>query len=89
MFVFARMYLSLVIIANSLKLRAIKIHHKLFTFSSTYLAQNRAIAFSKGSSGNIGFSVHVSSMYSRMMRDSAIGFSPCTSTGIFLWTGLY
>ena len=60
-----------------------------FTFSSMNLAQKRAVDFSKGSLGSRGFSCHVSSMYSRMTRDSATGFPLCTSTGIFLWTGLY
>ena len=45
-----------------------------FTFSSTNLAQKRAVDFSKGSLGSRGFSCHVSSMYSRMTRDSATGF---------------
>ena len=37
--------------------------------------------------GNNGYFFHVSSMYSRMMNDSAMGFWAWTRTGTFLWTG--
>ena len=46
--------------------------------------------FLYGSSGkNRGLFFQVSSIYSRIMSDSTSGFPLTTSTGTFLWTGLY
>ena len=59
------------------------------TFSSENFAQNRAMLLSYGSSGSKGLFFHVSSIYSRMTCDSAMGLPWCKSTGTFLWTGLY
>lgn len=43
------------------------------TFSAPNLIQNLAEALSKASFGNNGLCGHVSSMYSRMTKDSAMG----------------
>jgi len=60
-----------------------------FTLSSMSLDQNRANDLWYGSDGKMGFCFQTSSMYSRITRDSDIGFSLWTKTGTFLWTGLY
>lgn len=78
----------LVQIRFNYRVRDTKIGFVKFTLSCMNLIQNRAVALWRGSAGSRGFCGQVSSMYSRMIVDSQIGFPPWTRTGIILWTGL-